>query len=120
MREQQHYKESDIQDETLQDTLVAEEDLTENFCTKVLLKEVMHYVDSWDDLSAYIFKSKLNGYRNREIGEHVGLRAEAVEDRYLKLRRRVCKKFYAKWLELDLPSKEPKKAKKAGENKICD
>ena len=120
MREQQHYKESDIQDEELQDTLATEEDLTENFCTKVLLKEVMHYVDSWDDLSAYIFKSKLNGYRNREIGEHEGLKAEAVEDRYLKLRRRVCKKFYAKWLELDLPSKEPKKAKKAGENKICD
>ena len=111
MREQKHCRESSLEDALVLDTLVDEMDMTENFCMRVLLKDVMHYVNSWDELSAYIFKSKLSGFRNREIAEHVGLRPEAVEDRYLKLRRRVCKKFYTRWMELEMPSEKPKKRK---------
>lgn len=120
MREQKHYRQSSLEDELELDTLVEEMDMTENFCMKALLKDVMHYVNSWDELSARIFKSKLSGLRNREIAEQVGLRPEAVEDRYLKLRRRVCKKFYTRWMELEMPSEEPKKKKQAGNEKICD
>lgn len=120
VRAHKHHRVDSLDEETVADDLIEETDLTENFCMKILLKEVLKYVDSWDDLSAYIFRSKLNGLRNREISEHVGLRPEAVEDRYLKLRRRVCKKFYAKWLELDMPSQEPKKKKQTAEEKICD
>ena len=78
-----------IQPDTVQDMMAAE-----------LLRDVFHYIESWDDRSQMIFLSRLNGRTSREIAKELGCSTGSVESKFQRLRGRIESKFANQWRDL--------------------